>query len=110
MFSNNESFVFRLYPTYNIMHRQLSMQAVRMVAKRKIIRRCIRHRAAATTLQRRWRGVAGRVKAARQLVFVKVLNVAAVRMQCAYRQRLARRRVILTRKIKVSHLENIYFK
>ncbi len=80
-------------------------RAIRKYAKMKTIKWMLFRRRAATTIQRRARGIQGRDYARRVRRWRDWLKINATMIQCAYRQRLARRRVVLYRKIlQVRHL------
>ena len=67
--------------------------------RRRIIWRKIWRRAAATTIQKRFRGRQGRKLTAAMIADLALRRLSAWKIQCAYRQRLGRRRVLLMQKL-----------
>lgn len=75
-------------------------RAIRLYTRMKIIRRRRRQRLAATCIQRRIRGIIARVRVYRLQNWNEWLRLNAVKIQCMARQRFARRRAAVLRKIR----------
>jgi len=74
-------------------------RALRLFTKMKAIKRLLEFRRAATTIQRRARGTQGRDYARRVKLWRDWLKINSTMIQCSFRQHLARRKVVLYRKI-----------
>jgi len=78
---------------------RIIQRSIRLYTKMKGIKKLLKHRRDATTIQRRIRGIQGRDYARRVLMWRDWLKTNSTMIQCSYRQHLARRKAILYRKI-----------
>ena len=88
-------------------------RAMFMFTKMREIRRLVRNRKAATKIQKRVRGMIGRRIAHEWKVMHAFLTRHAVKIQCAYRCRLARRKVSISQRLpyllRCAYLFNNFF-
>jgi hypothetical protein len=74
-------------------------RAIRLYSKMLIIKAKLRRRRASVLIQRRTRGITGRIRAQMRRDWVNWLHFNATTIQCCFRQHLARRKVALYSKI-----------